>query len=352
MKPEDRYFLLYGLSVCVLLIVISYGVTNRPEIMLEDDQDVSGIIIQRGGRSVWLRLTSDDPMNNLTKGELIQYNITNWNETDAKSGDYIDATVIGEHAIIIEDIVPFFIQEHDRGFVNVGDLILVSGGKIEWDLSDPYPTFDIKVRNLGEKDIIGVRATINGVQLPYTFEVTKRNRIEPSQNLYTNRYTAWWDPTTNTTEGFIPVEGETYTVDFLIKTQGRSYVEYSFTDTYEPVNYGSISTLSGNDLVYFQGGDLLSNGLWNGGSIYVTFRNSWWVDGAQTIDRLTIFVHDKVVLDADVNIQLSEYVSIGTSFGNDFEIGETYDVTLRATSTSGNISEYTKEVVCEYYLIR
>ena len=351
MKPDNRFVTLFGICFIILSLSIGFGISQERKPLEKVSKEVSGIVIHREEGAIWIRLTSVDSLNNISTGTVFMYNLTDKN-SDTKSGEYIRGTLLSGNSLLIQESYAFFDRDGGRGFVNKGDLLLISGGKITWDHSDPYPSFSLNVKNLGETEIIGIRASINGAQLPYTFEVTKRTPLEPSQNLYTNRYTAWYDPVSDEPAGYIPEEGEEYTVEFLVKYKNREIREYNRTEIYESVNFGSISSIAGFDIVYFRGGDLLSLGIGKGGSVYIYFRNEWWLDSAQTIDQLSLSINGENVMHENVHIPMGNYVAYCATIPFDLNIGEEYAVTLTAISTTGNISEYSKTVTCEYYKLR
>ena len=352
MKPGNRFLLLIGVCVVFLGLTIGYRETRERAVIEEVPDKVSGIVIHRDGGAAWIRLTSPDLMNNASTGTIIRYNMTDKHADHPDPGDYIEGTLLSGDTLQVDEYIAFFEHDFNRGFVNKGDLLLFSGGKISKDPSVLYPTLKFGLRNLGENDIVGVRASINGVQLPFTFGVTRDDPLKPSQNLGVHRYTAWFDPDTGSIQGYIPEEGDEYFVDILVKYENYKTKSFNRTEIFIDDAMGSISFMVGRDVVYFQGGELLSQRGGNGGTVYITFRNTWYDETALTIDRLELYIDDVQVMDEDVDIEVGSYSSICARISFELELGREYEVTLVAHSATGNVSEYSKSVTCEYYRLR
>ena len=164
MKPDNRFVTLFGICFIILSLSIGFGISQERKPLEKVSKEVSGIVIHREEGAIWIRLTSVDSLNNISTGTVFMYNLTDKN-SDTKSGEYIRGTLLSGNSLLIQESYAFFDRDGGRGFVNKGDLLLISGGKITWDHSDPYPSFSLNVKNLGETEIIGIRASINGAHL-------------------------------------------------------------------------------------------------------------------------------------------------------------------------------------------
>ncbi len=183
MQFKERNFILY--SVCLILITsaITYGIVTRTTTQSEPpiDDEVSGIVVHRGGAKIWLRLIKPDQVNNVSIGEIEAYRINDKYAEDFDVGDLLKGKLLDNKTISHEPGLPFFEHDWNYGFVNRGDLLLFGGGGIKHDLSKPYPSLSFSIKNLGEKEVIAIRARINELDLPYAFGVSQDSPLEPSR---------------------------------------------------------------------------------------------------------------------------------------------------------------------------
>lgn len=312
---------------------------------------VSGIVVHRDGANVWLRLTTPDRVNYVDVGEMMTYRVLDEYAEDFDIGDLLKVKLLDNQTIIYEPGIPFFMHDFDYGFVNRGDLLLFGGGKITQDLSDPYPVLRFRIRNLGEKEVIDVRARINDFVLPYTFGVSTGSPIPPSKHEAMSRYTSWYDPATGNVSGYIPADGEEYTVEVTVKFEDYSSQVFTLTDVFELEKGYSIATVAGSERIFFREPDLLSFGIRKGGSVSLSFRNVWWVGSLQEINRLQLYVDENKLWDEDIHIEPADYFAVTVHIPFDLVPEQEYEVTLVAYSTTGFNSTYTVPTICQFHRI-
>jgi len=352
MRSKDRYFIPY--SVCLILITaaITYNLVTRTTTQSEPPvNEVSGIVVHREGPQIWLRLTTPDQVNNVSIGEIEAYRVLDKYAENFDVGDLLKGKLLDNKTISHEPGVPFFEHDWDYGFVNRGDLLLFRGGRITRELDDPYPVLRFSIKNLGEKEVVAVRAKINDFKLPYTFGVSTESPIAPSKHSTMSRYTSWYDPATGNVTGYIPTDGDKYTVQVTVKFDDHSTQVFSQTNIFETEKGCSICTVAGSEHVYFREPDLLYLGFGKGGSVSLSFRNVWWVDSLQEIDRLELYIDDRMLWGEDIHIKPANYFSVMVHIPFAPVQGKTYDVTLVAHSTTGFNSTYTVPTKCQYIRI-
>ncbi len=312
--------------------------------------EVSGIVIHREGAQIWLRLTTPDQVNNVSIGEIEAYRVLDKYAEDFDVGDLLEGKLLGNKTISHEPGVPFFEHDWDYGFVNRGDLMLLRGGRIKHDLSKHYPSLSISIENLGAKEVIAIRARINELDLPYTFGVSQDSPLEPSRGESFSCYTAWYSPCGGT-GGYVPEDGEEYTVTVTVKFSDYSTRTFTKSGVYrEEDNRGSICFMVSRSYVYFQP-DLLWLGRGLGGSLSLSFRNEWSRTN-QSIKELELYFEDTLVWEEHVRISRAKYFAVTVHIPFDTVPGKRYDVTLVAHSTSGFNSTYTVSTLCQFIRIR
>jgi len=337
----------------LITAAMTYGIVTRTTMQSEPpvNDEVSGIVVHREGAQIWLRLTIQDQVNNVSIGEIEAYRVLDKYAEDLDVGDLLKGKLLDNKTISHEPGVPFFEHDWDYGFVNRGEMLLFGGGRITRELDDPYPVLRFSIKNLGGKEVVAVRAKINDFELPYTFGVSTESPIAPSKRSAMSRYTSWHDPATGNVTGYIPSDGEEYTVEVTVKFDDYSIQVFNRTDIFETEKMGSINTLCGFERVHFREPDLLYLGFGKGGSVSLSFRNEWWVDSLQEIDRLELYIDDRMLWGEDIHIKPANYFSVTVHIPFGPVQGQIYDVTLVAHSTTGFNSTYTVPTKCQYYRI-
>ena len=353
MRSNNRYFLLLSVCVVFLTLTITYSILyhqgSPPQPSTSDE--VSGIVIHRDGAQIWLRLTTPDQVNNVSTGEIEAYRVLDKYAEDFDVGDLLKGKLLFNKTISHEPGVPFFEHDWDYGFVNRGDLLLFGGGRIKHDLSKPYPSLSFSIKNLGAKKIIAIRARINELDLPYTFGVSQDSPLEPSRGESFSHYTAWYSPGGGT-GGYVPEDGEEYTVTVTVKFSDYSTRTFTKSGVYrEEDNRGSICFMVSRSYVYFSEPDLLWLGHGLGGSLSLSFRNEWSRTN-QSIEELELYFEDTLVWGEPVRISRAKYFAVTVHIPFDTVPGKMYNVTLVAHSTTGFNSTYTVPTLCQFIRIR
>jgi DNA-binding transcriptional ArsR family regulator len=332
------------------------------ELRTSDLETVSGIVIHRSSETVWLRLSTSDQLNEKEVGSIMNYTLRD-NDEDIEIGDHIMCKLTGNNTIITQQVTPFFEYSYHDGYMVSGDLLLYSGGKITDDLSDPYPSLRFGIKNLGDKEIIAIRATVNDVFLPYTWGISEESPLRPSREEWFSRYTAWYEPGGHT-GGFVPVDGEEYNVSVTVKFSDLSTRTFTSLGLFEESNIGSIRFMGGRDFLSFRDADLLWHGLNRGNTVSLHFRNIWYQEpvgmnqtirigetGMQTVEELELYLNGVMVWKEDVTIEPSRYFALTVHIPRDLDPGDKYDVTLVAYSEQGLNATSTVTALCQYIRI-
>ena len=220
---------------------------------------------------------------------------------------------------------------------------------IEKDSSLPYPRLFFEISNKGSLEVTAVRASINDIDLPYTFGVSEEHPLKSNRTEEYRGYTAWYQPGGGV-GGFIPDDGELYDVNIFLEDENGFVQVFEKSDKYIDKKFGSIASVVGFSSIHFRDVDLLSR---NGnGSLSLRFRNEWYIGSPQTVERLEVLVGDKVVWSEDVSIRFGNYFVVLIDVPFEIEPEMFYDVTLIAYSDGGKVSTFTDSVLCQDYLIQ
>jgi len=319
------------------------------QLSLDQNDSVSGIIIHQDENRLWLRLTSPDHVNNREVGDIVEY-LIHINGTNINAGDYLKGKLVGNMTLVQESRIPFFQYDYNYGFVISGDLLLFGGG-ITHDLTDPYPTLRFSIKNLGEKEIIAIRARINELDLPYTFGLSNDNPLRPLRSESFSHYSAWYTPGGGV-GGYFPMDGEEYTVTVTVKFSDYSTQTFTRSDVFRESNFGSIRFRVGRNYLFFNEPDLLWLGLGEGGSLNLCFRNEWYKGSSQIVEYLELYLEDILVWEEDVRVSPSKYFAITVHVPFELVPGQNYNVTLVAHSVEGLNSIYSRSTLCQYIRIK
>ena len=371
-KPDNLPTLLIILLLFVSALTNGYYYVLNMNLKNENlqlkhgkEETISGIVINRNGNRIWIRLGSPDQVNNKEVGEIMEYYISN-KDIDIEAGDYLQGKLSENCTITNLLITPFFQYDYHEGFTICGDLLLFSGGKITNDLTDPYPSLKFNIKNLGSKEIIAVRATVNDVILPYTFGVSQDSPLRPSREESFSRYTAWYVPGGGT-GGFLPLDGEGYNVSVTVRFSDLSTQTFTRSDVFKEGGIGSIRFMISKGYIFFSEPDLLWLGLDEGASLSLSFRNVWYKkpeqetanvtikvgeNYGQTVERLELYLQGSLVWEEDVRIEPSRYFATTIHVPRDLTPGQIYDVTMVAHSQQGLNSTYTVPTLCQYIRIK
>ena len=289
-----------------------------------------------------LRLTTNDSVNGVGLGEISDYRIILDGYVELDVGNLVSGTPIKEEmpALKVERVTPFL----HPPIVNAGEYIDFERVRI----NTFGPSLHLGLHNLGEKDIISVRAEVNGSLIPFFFGVDKEHPVKPYGYGGGSVPTSWFDPAMNGTVGFKPVEGEAYpiVVELTLSDDRPNYVfktvkTWNFSVT--AVFFGSIELLvdtgthieirSAYLFEYPGEGDFLS----------LKVKNVW----SKTVTSLTILVDDVQVAAVKTNLGTGGYWKACVGLPFNIYIGSSHNVTIRALTAEGKVAEVSKKVRCD-----
>ena len=212
------------------------------------------------------------------------------------------------------------------------------------DAADRFTTLTIELRNDDQREITKLRARINDVDLPYTFNVSADNPILPSRAAEFHRYTAWYLPGGGF-EGYVPRDGQRYKLTLTIGFSDGAVETLTKYERFNERNIGSMRTIGGFEMLFYEDADLLTSQ--DGSSLSIWLRNEWYTGDSQRVNRLRLLVDEEEVWDESIGIRFSEYYAVTVYTPTMFEAGRYHDVTLVAYSNEGNTSTYTRSILCQ-----
>lgn len=289
-----------------------------------------------------LRLTTDDDVNGVGTGEISDYRIILEEYVELEVGSLVSGTPMKEEMPVLkaERVTPFF----HPPIVNAGDYIDFETVR----LNTFGPALHLELHNLGEKDIISVRAEVNGTLIPFFFGVDKEHPIKPYRYVNDEAPTSWFDPATNKTVGFKPTEGEAYpiVVELTLSDDQPNYLfktvktwNFSVTATFLGsiefmVDTGTHIEIRSAYLFEYPGeGDFLS----------LKVKNVW----SKTVMGLTILVDDVQVASVKTDLGRGSYWKACVGLPFNVYIGSSHNVTIRALTAEGEVAEVSKKVRCD-----
>lgn len=231
-------------------------------------------------------------------------------------------------------------------YFHVGDPVQLNEIEIKNDIALPYPYLKFEVSNQGNKDIIAIRAKVNDITLPNTFEVSVEHPLKSGRTWDYHEYTAWYEPGGGV-GGYMPEFGDWYRIKVTLLFSDRSTKVYRTIGRFRDSHIGSMSSVGGFDTLGFRGASLLASD--SNGTLNLNFRNNWVVESSQTVRRLEIHLDDMVVWEENVRVRFPEYFAVTVKIPFELKSEKMYNVTLIAYSTEGNISTFTESTLCQKY---
>ena len=303
---------------------------------------VVGVVVRINERYVFLRLTTDDVTNGFQAGEIYAYTVPYEKLEEIELGNLVKGVPVKAEGnpLLIKQISQFL----EPPLIVSGDYIILEDVSLNRGPSSRYPCLFISVYNLGEKKIVAMRAVINGTILPFSFRINRNNPVVPNEWGSDAVSTRWFDPDQNKTVGFMPVVGETYPVFIKVKLLDGSVKTWNTTVKTE--SYGVIATIGFFEAISVRACDLFRLGPGGGGALSISFRNTWYHNN--TINKITVFLDDKQVMEAPANIPVADYWVGSIDLSERVYAGFEYEVTIQVRSTSGNTTSIKRTVICEY----
>jgi hypothetical protein len=288
-----------------------------------------------------LRLTANDSVNEVKAGEISDYRLILDKFVELEVGNLVSGIPIkGEIPTLkVEDITPFF----HPPIINTGDYIdfevveLRTGG----------PSFYLGLFNLGEKDIISIRAEVNGTLIPFFFGVDKEHPVKPYGYMHETVPTSWFDPDTNRTEGFKPIPGETYpiVVELTLSDDRPLYLfkivsVWNFSVTAKSVI--SIGTFVPFPSIVQIRSAYLFEKRRNEDFLSIVVENVW----ESPVTEIKILVDDIEVADVYTNLKSGNQWEACTRLPFDIFVSSSHNVTVRAITAAGEVAEVSQDVKC------
>jgi hypothetical protein len=288
-----------------------------------------------------LRLTSEDDVNGVNAGEISDYRIVLDSYMDLDVGNLVIGRPMKEKipTLHVQSVTSFFLPPiYNTGdYINFEVVELRTGG----------PSFYLGLHNLGEKDIISIRAEVNDTSIPFFFGVDKEHPVRPYEYMHDVVPTSWFDPAMNGTVGFKPIHGETYPIivkltlsedppvypSKIVKTWNFSVTAFSF------IGVGSFSPFES----------------------IVDIRSAYLFERKRNEDFLSIVVEnvwENPVTDIEILVDEMQVVGVKTNLksGNSWKacirlpfniyVRSSHNVTVRALTAEGEVAEVSREVKC------
>lgn len=288
-----------------------------------------------------LRLTSDDDVNGVEAGEMSDYRMISDPYIELEAGNLVIGRPMREEppSLHVRSVIPFFLPP----IVNTGEYV-----DFDVRLNTVGPSLSLGLHNLGERDIIAVRAEVNGTSIPFFFGVDKEHPVKPYGYLHDTVPTNWFDPALNSTKGFRPVQGETYPVDVKL-TFSDDWHNYH-TKTVKTWNFSrtAVSVYTGGlfvpdeSIIHIKSACLIGK-TGNDDSLSIVVENVW----SKSVGNIDILVDDIQVASVKTNLESGDcwVACIGLPFN--IYVGSSHNVTVVALTTEGEVAEVSKEVRCE-----
>ena len=289
-----------------------------------------------------LRLTSEDDVNGVNAGEISDYCIVLDSYVDLDVGNLVIGRPMKEEipTLHVQSVTSFFLPP----IFNTGEYINFE----VVELRTVRPSFYLGLHNLGEKDIISIRAEVNGTSIPFFFGVDKEHPVKPYEYMHDAVPTSWFDPTTNGTVGFKPIRGETYPI--IVKlTLSEDPLFYLFK-TVKTWNFSvtavseyAIATFSPFESIIDIRSAYLFEKIGNEDFLSIVVENVW----VNPVTDIKILVDDVQV--AAVKTNLKSGNSWKACFGLPFNIylGSSHNVTIQALTAEEETAEVSRVVKCD-----
>jgi hypothetical protein len=288
-----------------------------------------------------LRLTSEDDVNGVNAGEISDYRIVLDSYMDLDVGNLVIGRPMKEKipTLHVQSITSFFLPPiYNTGdYINFEVVELRTGG----------PSFYLGLHNLGEKDIISIRAEVNDTSIPFFFGVDKEHPVRPYEYMHDAVPTSWFDPATNGTVGFKPMHGETYPI--IVKlTLSEDPPVYPFK-TVKIWNF-SVTAVS-----------IFGVGSFSPFESIIDIRSAYLFERKRNEDFLSIVVEnvwENPVTDIEILVDEVQVAGVKTNLksGNSWKacirlpfivyVGNSHNVTVVALTTEGEVAEVSREVKC------
>ena len=178
-----------------------------------------------------------------------------------------------KHVYLLINVILVGVIVYGLVFFQVGEPIRVSDLTVKRDSDLPYPQLRFEISNKGNQDITAIRASVNNLDLPYSFGVSEDHVHKTSKEENYNGYAAWYEPG-GSIGGFNPDVGDFYWVKLTIKLIDGSTRVYNKLGIYRNRHEGAVGSIGGFDILGFLDADLLAFG--SNGTLNLFLRNEWY----------------------------------------------------------------------------
>jgi len=363
MRKGDRkrsVVVMFLVAVLAMLSVVQYIELRQTRSALSEIREelsvVTGVIIslksveeEDSGEVRYvglLRLTSNDEVNGVKAGDISDYVIVLDSYRELDVGNLVKGRPLkGEiPSLKVQSVIPFIISP----IINAGDYIDFEMMKLNTGVGGSYPSLHLGLKNLGEREVISIRAEVNGTIIPFSFGVSEEHPVEPSHSMHKTVPTSWFDPALNRTAGFRPLRGETYPVVVtLTLTNGtliyssKTVRTWNFSVT--AITYGAVETMGADGWrIDMRSVDLFENRK-KEDVLSVVFRNTW----NKTVTNVTILVDGVAVASAGTRLTPGEYWVASIRLPFNVYLGSRHKVTIQTQTEDGDIAEVSQMVKSE-----
>ena len=313
---------------------VSGIILSTKAVEYEDSGEVGYIIL--------LRLLSEDPVNVVTASEISEYRLVLDSYMDLEVGNLVTGKPMkGETPTLrVQSVTPFFLPP----IVNTGEYIDFEVLKF----NTVGPSFYLGLHNLGEKDIISIRAEVNGKLIPFFFGVDKEHPVKSYGYMHGSVPTSWFDPTTNGTVGFKPIHGETYPVVVkLTLSEDPPVYPFKMVKTWNfsvtAVSEHGFSTFRPFESIIDIKSAYLFEKIGNEDFLSIVVKNVW----VNPVTDIKILVDDIQVAAVKTNLESGNIWKACIRLPFNIYVGSSHNVTVRALTAEGEVAEFSKEVRCE-----
>lgn len=288
-----------------------------------------------------LRTISEDDVNGVNAGEISDYRIVLDSYMDLEVGNLVIGRPMKEKipTLHVQSVTSFFLPP----IFNTGDYINFE----VIELNTVGPSLYLGLHNLGEKDIISIRADVNGTSIPFFFGVDKEHPVKPYEYMHDVVPTSWFDPTTNGTAGFKPIHGETYPIivkltlsedppvypSKIVKTWNFSLTAVS------GIGVGSFSPFE--SIIDIRSAYLFED-VGNKDFLSIVVENVW----VNPVRDIEILVDDVKVVGVKTNLKSGNSWKACIRLPFNINVGSIHKITVIGLTTEGEVAEVSEEVKC------
>lgn len=292
---------------------------------------------------VSLKLVTDDSVNGLKAGATLGYIVSKDIYDEVNTGDLVKGTPQKELTLKVVQVIYDFsappeVEPSYRVEFNSMSLFAPYANYCGY----PYLYFDLI--NLGDRPIIDVRVELNGTFIPFDSGISSYSPIYAGLTQRIWMPTKWYDPDSNRTVGFGPIDGQSYPVDVSMAFSDGVIIRRSF--------YVQANSVIGEpfsiDTPEIKAISLLRSE--NGNILSISIRNTWFNVNAsigtslfKTISDVAILIDGRPVMKVSTYIP-SGYWAISATLPFEISVDKWYNITIQAMASDGSTFTVTRQV--------